>query len=188
MNTKIAKKNRRKGKDFELIVRKDLEARGWIVDRWTNQVELTASIKVNEEFIDHVTTHAGKIVPAKPKFNPFTKSLMMNRAGFPDFIAFRYVIKKIPVPARTLEMNGNEALINPAINMFQIRVPEIIGVECKSGDKYHNKLSKEESAKVDWYVSNGTFSKFFIAIRGENPRGKEVQYIEHGFHENTETL
>lgn len=31
----------------------------------------------------------GKLVKCKPKFNPFTKSLMMNSAGFPDFIAFR---------------------------------------------------------------------------------------------------
>ncbi len=31
----------------------------------------------------------GKLVKCRPKFNPFTKSLMMNAAGFPDFIAFK---------------------------------------------------------------------------------------------------
>lgn len=31
----------------------------------------------------------GRLVKSKPKFNPFTKSLMMNSAGFPDLIAFR---------------------------------------------------------------------------------------------------
>jgi len=31
----------------------------------------------------------GRLVKCKPKFNPFTKSLMMNTAGFPDFIAFK---------------------------------------------------------------------------------------------------
>ena len=36
----------------------------------------------------------GKLVKSKPKFNPFTKSLMMNTGGFPDFLAFK-LIKKI---------------------------------------------------------------------------------------------
>ncbi len=31
----------------------------------------------------------GKLVKCRPKFNPFTKSLIMNTAGFPDFIAFK---------------------------------------------------------------------------------------------------
>jgi len=31
----------------------------------------------------------GRLVKCKPKFNPFTKSLMMNTGGFPDLIAFR---------------------------------------------------------------------------------------------------
>ncbi len=34
-------------------------------------------------------TKRGKLVQCKPKFNPFTKSLMMNTGGFPDFITFR---------------------------------------------------------------------------------------------------
>jgi hypothetical protein len=31
----------------------------------------------------------GKLVRCKPKFNPFTKRLIMNTGGFPDFIAFQ---------------------------------------------------------------------------------------------------
>jgi len=33
----------------------------------------------------------GRLVKCKPKFNPFTKSLMMNSAGFPDFISIKHV-------------------------------------------------------------------------------------------------
>lgn len=33
----------------------------------------------------------GKIVKCKPKFNPFTRRLMMNTGGFPDFIAFQHL-------------------------------------------------------------------------------------------------
>ena len=31
----------------------------------------------------------GKLVKCRPKFNPFTKRLIMNTGGFPDFIAFQ---------------------------------------------------------------------------------------------------
>ena len=65
------KKSRRQGKAFELKVRADLEDKGWIVDRWSNNVE-------ND-----------KIVPAKSKWNNFTHSMMMGSGGFPDFIAFK---------------------------------------------------------------------------------------------------
>ena len=59
------KKNRASGQRFELKVRKDLESKGWIVDKWTN------NIKDN------------KLVPAMSnRFN-------MRSMGFPDFVAFK---------------------------------------------------------------------------------------------------
>jgi len=67
---KQGKKNRVSGKLFEKLVQKDLEKIGWIVARWTKNVD-------------------NGLVDAKPKFNPFTKQLMMNSSGFPDFIRFR---------------------------------------------------------------------------------------------------
>lgn len=63
---KQGKANRRKGAAFELKVRRELEDRGWMVDRWTNNI-------IN-----------GKLCPAKSnRFNSRT-------CGFPDFLAFRY--------------------------------------------------------------------------------------------------
>ncbi len=66
------KRNRAAGARFELKVRNKLEEDGWIVDKWTNNVDL-------EE---------GRLVKAKRKFNPFLKILGIG-TGFPDFIAFK---------------------------------------------------------------------------------------------------
>jgi len=69
---KKGKKSKSSGGQFELRVRKDLEGKGWILDKWSNNVDL-------EE---------GKITSAKRKFNPFSKVMTIG-TGFPDFIAFQ---------------------------------------------------------------------------------------------------
>jgi len=71
---KKGKKSRAKGAQFELVVRKDLEEKGWIVDKWSNNVDL----------------EVGKIIPAKRKFNPFNKVMTIG-TGFPDFVCFRLI-------------------------------------------------------------------------------------------------
>ena len=71
-NIKKGKKSKTKGGQFELRVRQDLEEKGWIVDKWSNNVEL-------EE---------GKLIPAKRKFNPFSKVMTIG-TGFPDFVCFQ---------------------------------------------------------------------------------------------------
>ena len=70
--SKQGKLNRAAGSRFELKVRKDLEGKGWILDKWTNNVDL-------EE---------GKIVAAKRKFNPYLKILSIG-TGFPDFLGIK---------------------------------------------------------------------------------------------------
>jgi len=71
------KKSRAKGISFELKVRKDLEEKGWIVDKWSNNVDLAQQ----------------KLTPAKKawKFNPYLKRMVqvIQGTGFPDFIAFQ---------------------------------------------------------------------------------------------------
>jgi len=66
------KKNRVSGRIFETKVREKLESMGWVVDKWTNTVDY-----------DRL-----KLVPAKRKYNPF-KKVMVIGTGFPDFIAFK---------------------------------------------------------------------------------------------------
>jgi len=73
-NISGGKKSKSKGGVFELKVRKDLEAKGWIVDKWTNNVDLDE----------------GRVVGAKRKFNPF-KKVMTIGTGFPDFVCFRLI-------------------------------------------------------------------------------------------------
>lgn len=66
------KKSRQKGSQFELFVRKDLEKKDWIVDKWSNNVDLEEQ----------------KVVQAKRKFNPFSKVMTIG-TGFPDFIVIK---------------------------------------------------------------------------------------------------
>ena len=92
--SKQGKKNRAAGARFELKVRARLEAEGWIIDKWTNNVDL-------EE---------GKLVKAKPKFvfNPKFKiriTIGMN-LGFPDFIAFKNSGKKYEIIGVEVKGNG----------------------------------------------------------------------------------
>ena len=72
----MGKKARRDGMAFECKVRNDLESKGWIVDKWTNNVNLMCS---------HKRSCCGKLHPAK-SFRGITRS-----NGFPDFIAFRRI-------------------------------------------------------------------------------------------------
>jgi len=71
-NSLRGKRNRAAGARFELKVRNELEFKGWIVDKWSNNVDLEEKklIKVKNKFLG----------PGKP---------IMLGAGFPDFIAFK---------------------------------------------------------------------------------------------------
>ena len=69
---KQGKKNRAAGIRFEAKVRAKLEEMGWIVDKWTNTVDYEKL----------------KVVPAKRKFNPFSRVMVIG-TGFPDFIAIK---------------------------------------------------------------------------------------------------
>ena len=83
------KLNRAAGARFELKVRGNLESDGWVVDKWTNNVDL-------EE---------GKLVKAKRKFNPYRKVLGIG-TGFPDFIAFRPKGKNYEIMGVEVKGNG----------------------------------------------------------------------------------
>ncbi|PIN90261.1 hypothetical protein COU57_04085 [Candidatus Pacearchaeota archaeon CG10_big_fil_rev_8_21_14_0_10_32_14] len=71
---KKGRKSRAAGGRFELIVRRDLELKGRIVDKWSNNVDLETK----------------QMIIAKRKFNPFSKVMTIG-TGFPDFIAIQHV-------------------------------------------------------------------------------------------------
>ncbi len=81
--------SRAQGARFELKVRKDLEEKGKIVDKWTNNVDL----------------EKGKLIIAR-KYNPFKKMFVLG-AGFPDFVAFQPVHDELyRVMGVEVKMNG----------------------------------------------------------------------------------
>jgi len=156
---KIGKKNRQAGQRFEKKVRDDLVKKGWIVDKWSNNVEFLDGLTILGEKgkeIEFERTHMNmRCVPAKPKYNPFTKTMMMNSAGFPDFIAFTHT-------KNTQSLCGGYEVSDGDYKL-------IIFVECKS----NGYLSKEEKAKAQWYLDNNICSKFLIAMKGEK-KGKII--------------
>ena len=145
------KKARTSGARFELRVRKDLESKGWIVDKWSNTVEFH-----NQEDVHDLPFTIGKLVQCKPKFNPFTKSLMMNSGGFPDFIIFR-----------------EQTIKEKCSDCEYCKTYEVIGVEVKSNG-YLNQIEKE---KCKWYIDNNVFGKILIASKSKE-KGGNVEYKE----------
>ncbi len=87
---KKGQKSRAAGSRFELKVRQDLESKGRIVDKWTNNVDLGE----------------GKIAAAKRKYNPFKKMLVVG-TGFPDFISIKQIHEGVhSVIGVEVKMNG----------------------------------------------------------------------------------
>lgn len=89
------KKNRAAGARFELKVRKDLEANGWITDKWTKNIDLETRT----------------LIPAKRKFNPFSR-IMSIGTGFPDFIAFKSIVGKKEDDFQAYKIIGVESKLN----------------------------------------------------------------------------
>lgn len=73
-NVEKGKRSRASGANFELKIRTDLERKGWIVNKFGNNVDLEKQ----------------KMILAKKKYNPFLKFMTIG-TGFPDFIAVKHV-------------------------------------------------------------------------------------------------
>lgn len=74
----LGKASRKAGKLFESRVRKDMEDKGWIVDRWSNDIDFDNDKLVHARF--------------KYAYNPKLKMripISLN-SGFPDFICFKF--------------------------------------------------------------------------------------------------
>lgn len=141
---KQGKKNAIHGAEFEKRVRKDLEEKGWVVDRCTNNVEFEDAEYKNEK----LPNWFGRIVPAKPHmtFNPIAKMMipLKRNTGFPDFVCHRKVQCSLCY-ARMGESDGEYY--------------EVVGVECK----INGKLDREEKEKCQWLLDNKIFSRLYIA-------------------------
>lgn len=87
--SKQGKQNRAAGTRFELKVRNDLTSKGWVIDKWMNNIDFEKQ----------------KIIPAKRKYNPFLKALSIG-TGFPDFIGIKRKGKLYEVIGIEVKRNG----------------------------------------------------------------------------------
>ena len=86
---KQGRRNRVNGGIIERKVRADLEKKGWIVNKWMNNVDLIEN----------------KLSPSKRKFNPFSKVMTIG-TGFPDFICFKKEGESFNVILVEVKRNG----------------------------------------------------------------------------------
>jgi hypothetical protein len=154
------------GNAFELRVREDLEEKGWVVDKWTNNVEFIKEIdeiKSNKmanhylqgqvDYLTNVVKGAfrGNLARAKNKWAGPGRPMMMG-AGFPDFIAFKEIMG---FPDKKDEC----ILCCDGYNDTTYGGNIIIGVE----SKLTGELDKQEKEKCKWLLDNKIFSKILIA-------------------------
>jgi hypothetical protein len=98
-NIKKGGKSRAAGTGFELKVRKDLEKKGRIVDKWTNNIEF------EKDADEQIIPSTGKIIISR-KYNPFKKMLVIG-TGFPDFISIKHIHEGMySVIGVEVKMNG----------------------------------------------------------------------------------
>jgi len=161
VKSKMGKTSRAQGAEFENRVRLDLEEKGWIVDKWSNNVDLeyhSGGHYVQGEFISK-----GKLVKAKNKWagpgRPMTQG-----AGFPDFIAFS-IEKDIDIRKSQIKYLGDSMRYIPY---------EVIGVE----SKVNGYLDKAEREKCKWLLDNNIFSKILIARKTKVKNKIVVEYKE----------
>lgn len=130
------KKSRKSGGDFELKVRKDLEEKNWTVAKWPNNVDLEEK----------------KIIPAKRKFNPFSKAMTLG-TGFPDFVCFQLVGE------RTYNVIGVESKINGTLSKEEKDKCVFL-----LNNKIFNDIwiaQKNDSKKVEYINFRERFEKLF---------------------------
>ena len=148
---KQGKKNRKKGGDFEREVRADMESKGYIVSKWSNNVECEGMNEdgtwEKQDTKKKYKAYRGlSLSPAKHKFNPFNKVMTLG-TGLPDFVVYKHV------------------------GIFKGKaVSEVIGVE----SKINGYLDQEEKAKLLWQLQNNVFSKVLIAKKEDG----EIKYDE----------
>jgi len=80
--SKIGRRSRRLGSQFELIVRRDLESKGFIVSKWMNNID------------------NGKLIPARPS------RFRLSSTGFPDYISITPLKDFFDVTFCEVKING----------------------------------------------------------------------------------
>jgi len=117
-------KSRAGGSQFELRVRKDLEEKGWVVDKWSNNVS------------------EGKLIPCRRKFNPFNKVMTIG-TGFPDFVCFSRRGDLFKVIGVEVKMNGNLSRVEKEKCKFYLEAGIFSEILVASKKKVKNRVRVE---------------------------------------------
>lgn len=170
---KQGKRSRASGATFERKVRKDLESKGWIVDKWSNNVEFgVVGYTGNDGDIPLISKEKTKLIPAKHKFRGIGIPMTIG-TGFPDFVCIRFVKKE----KENISSKGivTEFSVKETENVSKIKLLyEVIGCEVKT----NGYLDKTEKEKCKWYLENKIFSKILIAKKIKVGRRVVVEYKE----------
>ncbi|MEK6913834.1 MAG: hypothetical protein AABW47_04160 [Nanoarchaeota archaeon] len=161
--SKRGKKSRVAGQKFETKIREDLEKKGWVVSKWINTVDYDKN----------------KVVPAKRKYNPFSKILTIG-TGFPDFVCFKRIDKK--EEEETIE---GTSIPEEYVKKENKEIFEVIGLEVKT----NGYLDQIEKGMCFWYLKNKIFSRILIAKKGKDKEDNGIQYIDFNkkYDENSNT-
>lgn len=146
---KQGKANRARGARFERSVRESLTKCGWTVLKNPNNV-----VTEETEEGQHISFKQGRA-----KYNPFTKALMMNSGGFPDFLVYQSV-------------NDSHCLWDVNGKDFEGDSYCIIGVECK----VNGYLDPTEREKCRWLLRHHIVSKIIIASQIKEGRKNKIVY------------
>ena len=191
---KQGKKNRQAGARFELKVRSDLESKGWIVDRWTNNVELDPIYRCCGDPNNWKTDYGRRALSlCGEELSSF--QIICNECGEDvsgdyndarletDIEGWRGKLIKAKSFMGRSRTNGFPDFI--AFKIAKIPkgyakrgtedlefIHEVIGVEVKS----NGYLDKTEKEKCKWLLDNQIFSKIIIASKSKE-RG-EINYKE----------
>jgi hypothetical protein len=156
----IGRNARARGAEFELKVRKDLEEKGWIVDKWSNNLFPLN----NQPFSIECKL---KIGPAKHKFG--LNGPLALGTGFCDFVCFKQI--------KELEGKTFRKILIDEVKNREPILYEVIGVE----SKVNGILSAIEKEKCRWYLKNNIFSKILIAEKTKVKN--KVVIVYHDFEE-----
>lgn len=157
---KQGKRNRAAGAAFELRTRKDMEAQGFFVDKWGNNVEFNIEHQGDSTCVDPEEVIIGKLVPAKRKWSGPGRPMAIG-TGFPDYIAIKTI--------DTVELELG-CIDNVELGKYY----EVIGVECKT----NGRLDKTEKEKCVWLLDNKIFARIYIASKTKVKNKIVIEYNE----------
>lgn len=125
-NIKRGSKSKSSGSQFELRVRKDLVEKGWIVDKWTNNLDLEKK----------------EIISAKRLFKRFNNNLgvMTIGTGFPDFICFQNRNEGYQIIGVEVKSNGILSKIEKEKCVWYIKNKVFSEIWIAKKDKIKNRI------------------------------------------------